>query len=90
MIMESSSDVRDRYFSSTLDQEVTPDHHQAPRRENNRNWCHYAKTKTSLGGDRNMFGSNHRANCVHKELYWSSKQSKTTKERHKSKTNSKI
>ena len=48
MTTESSLDVRDRYLLSTLDQEVTPDHHQAARRENNSNWCHYAKTKTRL------------------------------------------
>ena len=32
MTMESYLDVRDRYFSSTLDREVTPDPHQADRR----------------------------------------------------------
>ena len=48
MTMESSSDVRDRPFSPTLDREVTPDHHQAARRENNSNMCNYAKTKTGL------------------------------------------
>ena len=50
MTMESSLDVRDRHFSPTLDRKVTPDHHYADRRENNSNWCHYAKTKTRLGG----------------------------------------
>ena len=50
MTMESSLDVRDRYFSPTLDTEVTPDHHQAAGRDYNSNWCHYAKTKTGLSG----------------------------------------
>ena len=50
MTMESPLDVRDRYCTSTLDWEVTPDHHQAARRENNSNWCNYAKTKTGLSG----------------------------------------
>ena len=31
MIMESSLDVRDRYFSPTLDREVTPEHHLVAR-----------------------------------------------------------
>ena len=54
MTLALSLEVRDRYkmyFTSTLDREVTPDHHQAARRENNGNWCHYAKTKTRLGGN---------------------------------------
>ena len=50
MTMESSLDVRDRYFSPTLDREVTPEHHLVARRENNCNLCHYVKTKTGLSG----------------------------------------
>ena len=46
--MASSLDVVDKYFSTTLDREVTPDHHQAARRENNSNMCNCAKTKTGL------------------------------------------
>ena len=48
MTMESSLEVRDRQFSPALQREVTPDHHQAARKENNSNWCHFAKTKTGL------------------------------------------
>ena len=50
MKKELSLDVRDRHFSLALLREVTPDHHQAARSENNSNWCHYAKTKTGLSG----------------------------------------
>ena len=40
----------DIFSPPTLDGEVTPDYHQVARRENNSNWCLYAKTKTRLIG----------------------------------------
>ena len=90
IIMESSLDVKEKYFSPTTDREVTLDHHQAARRENNSNWCHLAKYKNRVKWSQFMFGSCHQAKCIQMELYWSSKQSKNSKKRHKCKTNSRI